>query len=193
MPGFVDYLSTDGYILLLADLYAAYVMFIVTRGRELGRESGIIPLFLGIASLLLSVDMDVVWPLPGPYNFVFGDPFTVFSVLVLSAGTELLLFGNLKYIEGLAVPAGLISIFYGIVIAVDSLDPLPVWGMFVLEGVAGALTGVSVNGKSKPLMWIALLFLALSSILLAAVCLQTTLGHVTDFAKYYPRLFSSPL
>ncbi len=193
MSGFVDYLSTDGYILLLADVYATYAMLMVTRGKELGRESGVVPLFLGIASLLLSIHMDVTWPLPGPFNFVFGDPFTVFSVLVLSAGTELLLFGNLKYIEGLAVPAGLISILYGIVIALDSLDPVPVWGMFVMEGLAGALTGVSINSKNKSLMWTALVLLALSSILLAAVCVQTTFGHVTDFAKYYPRPLSSPV
>jgi len=187
MPGFVDYLSTTGYLLLIADVYAAYALVKTARGAPMSKEMGYVPFFLGVASLGLSLFMDVAWPLPGPYNFVFGDPFTAFSVLLLSAGAELIFAGNLKNIEGLAIPVGLIAILYGLVIAMDSLDPVFVWGMFVLEGIAGIGTGIAVNSKSKALLWIAILLLALASLLLAVVCVQTSFEHVGEFAKYFPR------
>ncbi len=186
MAGFIDYLSTMGYLLLIADSYAVYVIFRLIRGAALQKEMGVVPLVSGIASLGLALSMSIAWPLPGPFNFIFGDPFMILSVLLIAAGAELLCFGDLKYIEGLAVPAGLIAILYGLVIGIDALDPIYVYGMFILEGLAGAGAGAAVNTKSKALLWTALILLVLATALLAVVCVETSFGHVTDFAKYYP-------
>ncbi|WP_449462452.1 DUF981 family protein [Tardisphaera miroshnichenkoae] len=187
MSGFVDFLSTAGYLLLVADVYAAYMLFRLIKGGSITREAGAVPLGLGLASMGLGLAMDIGWPLPGPFNFVFGDPFLLFAVLLLAAGLEILVFGNLNYIEGLAIPVGLIAILYGIVIAYNSLDPIYVWGMFVLQGLAGIFAGPAMtNTKKKYLLWIALIIIALAVLLTAAVCVQTSFEHVGEFAKYYP-------
>ncbi|MGC8601544.1 MAG: DUF981 family protein [Thermoprotei archaeon] len=187
MSGFVDFLSATGYLLLVADVYAGYLLFKLSRGGSLSREAGAVPFGLGVASMGLALAMNILWPLPGPYNFVFGDPFLLFAALLLAAGIELLVFGNLKYIEGLAVPVGLIAILYGAVIAYNSLDPIFVWGMFMLEGLSGVVAGPAIsNGKNKYLVWAALILLALASLLTAIVSVQTSFEHVHEFAKYFP-------
>jgi len=187
MTGFVDFLSTLGYLLLVADVYAAYVLFTLIRGGSITREAGAVPLSLGLASMGLGLAMDVDWPLPGPFNFIFGDPFLLFAVLLIAAGLEILAFGNLNYIEGLAVPVGLIAILYGIIIAHNSLDPIYVWGMFMLQGLSGIFAGPAfANSKKRYLLWIALLLIVLAALLTAAVCVETSFEHVGEFAKYYP-------
>ncbi len=187
MSGFVDFLSTAGYVLLLADVYAGYMLYRLIRGGSITREAGAVPFGLGLASMGLGFAMVLTWPLPGPFNFVFGDPLLLFSVLLLAAGLEVLVFGNLNYIEGLAIPVGLVAILYGIVIAYNSLDPIYVWGMFMLQGLAGIFAGPAFsNGKKKYLLWIALIVIALAALLTAAVCVQTSFEHVGEFAKYFP-------
>ncbi len=187
MSGFVDFLSTAGYLLLIADVYAAYMLFRLIRGGSVTREAGAVPFSLGLVAMGLGLAMNVEWPLPGPFNFIFGDPFLLFAVLLLAAGLEMLVFGNLNYVEGLAIPVGLIAILYGIVIAYNSLDPIFVWGMFMLQGLAGMFAGPAfTNSKKKYLLWIAFILIALAALLTAVVCVQTSFEHVREFAKYYP-------
>ncbi|MHB8396825.1 MAG: DUF981 family protein [Thermoplasmataceae archaeon] len=75
---------------------------------------GTMPLFiLGLYITLSGFWGQLTWPLPGSYNILFYDPYTVLGIIILSGAISVFRKTRVQYVGFLSLLAGFMTIFYG--------------------------------------------------------------------------------
>lgn len=107
-------LSTVAMLVLYvtAEMYLRY-----RRGLKNVYETevpGTMPLFiLGLYITLSGFWGQLTWPLPGSYNILFYDPYTVLGIIILSGAISVFRKTRVQYVGFLSLLAGFMTIFYG--------------------------------------------------------------------------------
>ncbi|MEM3676104.1 MAG: DUF981 family protein [Thermoplasmataceae archaeon] len=151
MAAFVDDLALDLFLLSLAGVVSIYITamaYLAYRHNkavdveEIMRPA-VFPLgILGGLILLMGIAGELVWPLPGSYNILFFDPFTIFGLVILSLAVALGLKNKIQFVGIMALFAGLIAIYYGINAYMDNMtsSPIAMLGLYIAFGLTGVLT-----------------------------------------------------
>jgi putative membrane protein len=143
---FVDFLS-----LLLLNMVAGYVLLslYVYRGLDdpLNRRwtSGF--LMVGLVAFVFGGFVTMTWPLPGPYNSIFGEMSVMFGVVFLGAGVAIANGWSLLPVTVIAFFAGVAAVVSGASILhlhLTSNPPLSATG-FILSGLAGVFAAPTLR------------------------------------------------
>jgi putative membrane protein len=137
---FVDDLT---FVMITLVLVAATVAYIVVAElfayRRLGpkglgvalRETAVPMIAVGLLTLVVGLWGVFTWPLPGSYNILFYDVYTLFGLIVLGFGTSVYLGFRLQYVGVLSIVSGTIVIAYGARAYQLGLTKEP-WAMFLM-------------------------------------------------------------
>lgn len=78
-------------------------------------RSQVVPLAgLGVIVFAIGLWGEVTWPLPGSYNILFYDPYSMLGVILVAFAVSVLVRLRTQYIGFLAAMTGALSIYYGI-------------------------------------------------------------------------------
>jgi putative membrane protein len=144
------------------------------------------PVF-GICGLVATVGgfaMSLTWPLPAPFNEIYGTPSVLLGVLFLGAAWTLVRGGSLLPLAIYAFFSGAAAVLIGVRMIHLSLTPNPVLpGLgFILTGLAGVLSGVVLyRPQVKPLRILG----ALGLLAVAAIWLMT--GYLALWLHMQPK------
>ena len=200
MAGFVDYLTAIMTLLIVADVVICELIYL-TLGKDFSKLKddpdtserlkafGSILLALSLPMLILGLYLDMGWPLPGSYNFIYGD-------MVIYIGTVLLVTGLLmfKFPEQIRYVFPLIAVFsiFVIVYAADILyynlgqNPLAAAGMIALEGLGGIATSAYLFTSRKFIGYLAIALLALAIVIIVITNVQSIFDHTVSFQSWFP-------
>ncbi len=133
-------LSFSGF--LLTYLTLAAFLSSRKRGSSIWKQlyMGIVPvLALGIFMTLFGVVGEFTAPLPGGYNTLFYEPYTLFGLAVIAFAGSLYMKTKLKYVGFFGFLAGLAAIFYGYTGYSLGMtkEPLLLFLMYLGFGLAG--------------------------------------------------------
>jgi len=186
---FIDYLP-----LLLINMVAGLVLLAgyVYAGMEDPDQKKWAPGFIasGAVALVFGGIIATTWPLPGPYNMLFGESSVLYGIIFLVAGLTLALGGNLLTIAVYAFFAGLAAMLMGVrifVLKLTAFPPLTALG-YLATGAAGVLAapGLAWFKGNKPLR----VLVALMILGAAAVWALNGFGgywmHATGFHDWVP-------
>jgi putative membrane protein len=69
----------------------------------------------GIGVIIAAIGLwgEIVWPLPGPYNILFFDPYVLLGTVLIAFAITVLFRWRTQYVGLLAAFTGLLSIYYG--------------------------------------------------------------------------------
>ena len=152
-----------------ATLIAIYLVMVVMQKKNV--QSLAIPsLVFGIFDAISGFYMAFVWPLPGAYNILFGDPM-LFLGLILTAGA-IMLYKNmdLKILSFIGFLFGIYILIEGVGIITikgleTGLDQVMAVGLYMFAGFAALLSPLiydnpkTSNGKYAYYLLIAILLL----------------------------------
>ncbi len=184
---FIDYLT-----LMLTNLVVALVLFALFIGRCIDKNPKlVIPGFLltGFIALITGFRMIFTWPLPGPYNFPYGEMTIFYGGFFFMAGLALVFGWDLITIGIYAFFAGIAAVVIGVRILDLKLtsEPLLAAAGFVLTGLSSILTLPALFFKKARL-----LRLILAALLLVCAVIWAFTGyaaywqHFDAFAKWAP-------
>ena len=184
---FIDFLT-----LMLVNLVISLVLFALFMGRLIDKEpKKMIPGFLltGFIALATGFRMIFTWPLPGPYNFPYGEMTVFYGGLFFMAGLAILWGWDLITIGIYSFFAGIAAIIIGVRIVDLKLtnEPALAAAGFILTGISAVLTLPALYFKKARV-----LRLVLSVILLVSAALWAFTGyaaywqHFDAFAKWAP-------
>ncbi|MFZ0698731.1 MAG: DUF981 family protein [Thermoplasmata archaeon] len=137
---FIDELTFVMITLILVAVSVAYIVVAESiayrrRGpKGLGvalRETAIPVIALGLVALVAGFWGMFNWPLPGSYNILFYDVYTLFGIIVLTFGVSQILNFRLQYAGVLSLVAGFTVIAYGWRAYQLNLTSTP-WAMFLM-------------------------------------------------------------
>lgn len=189
---FIDFVT-----LLLLNMTIGLVVFGWYLLRGLAREDSKAwaPAFAvpGLIALVFGGVMTVTWPLPGPYNFMFGEMSVLFGAIYLAAAWSLAMGWTLRPVAVVALVAGAYAILIGEQIIKLKLTaaPIPSGLGFIVTGAGGALLGLVLCLKKYPAVR-----LGAAGVVFAAATLWGYVacgayrGHMAspDFRAYKPAL-----
>ena len=93
--------------------YVTYLRYGPRRTFEHLRAQAVPLGGLGVVILAIGLWGEIVWPLPGSYNILFFDPYSLLGVVLIGYAFCLGLRWRTQYIGLLAAMTGLLSIYYG--------------------------------------------------------------------------------
>jgi putative membrane protein len=146
---FIDVLALWQATLLLAAILLAYVGVVayaaIRRNDIVGLRSAIrgasIPLG-GLGAIVVSMGLwtEMMWPLPGSYNILFGDMYLLFGLVLVAFAASAYLSLKMQYAGLFAAATGGITILYGISgyhlgMTKNPLETLSLFGAFGLAGI----------------------------------------------------------
>ncbi len=148
---FVDDLAIELFAMSLVGVVSIYMTgaaFINyrkngTKDIEEVLKPGVFPLgLLGSFIFIMGLFGEIAWPLPGSYNILFGDPFILLGVVILSIAVALGLKQKLQYVGVMAFFAGIIAVYYGYHAYMQGMtnEPLAMFGMYIAFGLTGVFT-----------------------------------------------------
>ncbi len=185
---FIDWLT-----LLLVNMMVALVLHALFLWRFIEKDpKKMVPGFLlvGAIALIAGFRMVFTWPLPGPYNIIYGELSVLIGALLFIAGLAIHFGWSLTTIGIYSLFAGAVSILMGVRIWVSAMTSEPfVAGLgFVGTGAAAVLTfPVLVWPKQlKWIRWLAALAAILSAILWVIVGFPAYWSHIDAFGKWAP-------
>ena len=184
---FIDWLT-----LLLVNMMVALVLHSLFLAFWLDKDAKkVIPGFLlaGAIALIAGFRMVFTWPLPGPYNIIYGELSVLFGALLFITGLAIHFGWSLFTIGIYALFAGAVAILMGVRIWVSALTSEPfVAGLgFVGTGAAAVLTFPSLAWpQMKWIRWLAALAAVLSAILWIIVGFPAYWQHIDAFGKWAP-------
>jgi len=184
---FIDFLT-----LMLTNLVVSLVLFALFMGRLIDTEpKKMIPGFLltGFIALVAGFRMIFTWPLPGPYNFPYGEMTVFYGGLFFTAGLAILWGWDLITIGIYAFFAGIAAVIIGARIIDLKLtnEPALAAAGFILTGISAILTLPALYFRK-----VRVLRLVLAVILLVCAALWAFTGyaaywqHFDAFAKWTP-------
>jgi len=185
---FIDWLT-----LLLVNMMVALVLHGLFVGFWLDKDpKKIIPGFLltGAIALIAGFRMVFTWPLPGPYNIIYGELSVLFGALLFIAGLAVNFGWSLTTIGIYSLFAGAVAILMGVRIWVSGMtsEPLVAGLGFVATGGAAVLTfPVLVWPKElKWIRWVALVAALGSALIWIIVGFPAYWAHIDAFGKWAP-------
>lgn len=192
---FIDYLT-----LLLANMTAGLAVFawFLLCGIHKEDTKAWAPAFAvpGLIAFLFGTVMVVTWPLPGPFNIIYGEMSVLFGAVFLAAAWALARGWSLSPLSILTFLAGLWAILMGHQILTWKIlpkdNPTVALG-FIVTGAGGLLLGVVLCMKKKPLArWAAAAVVLAAAVFWASVTCGAYRGHLnkdhSDFYHYKPAL-----
>ncbi len=183
---FIDYLT-----LMLTNLVVALVLFALFIGRLIDKDpKKLIPGFLivGFVALVTGFRMIFTWPLPGPYNFPYGEMTIFYGGFFFMAGLSLVFGWDLITIGIYAFFAGIATVIIGVRIGVSGLtsEPLLAAAGFVLTGISSILTLPALFFKAKWLRTVLAIILLVCAVIWAFTGYAAYWQHFDSFAKWAP-------
>lgn len=195
---FVDDLAIELFVLSLVGVVSLYMTgtaFVEYRRNgakdiEKVLRPGAFPLgMLGAFILIMGYFGEMVWPLPGSYNILFGDPFILMGIVITALAVALALRQKLQFVGILAAFSGLISIYYGYHAYMQGMtqEPLAMFGMYIAFGLTGVFTYFATyiydkfpesNGKPSNAWTLILIIFWIGLIVSAALAAFTALNAV---------------
>jgi putative membrane protein len=103
----------------------------------------IVPLAgVGVIVFAIGIWGEVTWPLPGSYNILFYDPYSLLGVILVGFAVSIALRVRTQYIGLLAAMTGALSIYYGISAYQLGMtkDPLTMLFLYIALGGTAVLT-----------------------------------------------------
>jgi len=202
---FIDDLAFELFTIAFAGFLILYMTVKMYSAYKKGEKnlndylrSAIVPItILGIFMFIMGLYGEFTWPLPGSYNILFFDPYTLFGIVILSASVSIILHHELKYAGFLALMAGVVVIDYGYQGYILGLTqaPLALLGLFVSAGLAGILAFPvtlmldTSNPKRKTVLPLCFIIFALFGIFLL---LTSVAAGAIGFAAIPAHLLSAP-
>lgn len=173
---FVDLLTSQLFVLGFIGLVILYLVVETFLNFRSGKkhahllESGAIPLgLLGAYALVTGLYGQFTWPLPGSYNILFYDVYTLSGLLMVCGAWAMRRNARLGSIGFLAMLLGGMVLIYGFAGYSQNLtlEPLALLALYVCYGLAGIL-GFPVTVmldrakdgvKNKSKLWVVLVVL----------------------------------
>jgi len=187
---FIDYLTLV-MINLVAGLFivAAYLFKGIDQEDQ---HAWAAPFFgVGLTSLLTGLHITFTWPLPSAYNIAFGDPTTLFGVVLLIAAIALWKGWSLTPASLFAFFAGISSFIFGLRIFNLQLTQSPLMSAagFVLAGLAGILSAPFMLWwkGSKLMRYLGILLLLAAATIWFITFVGSAWGHMESFAGWAPK------
>jgi putative membrane protein len=190
MPApFIDYVS-----LLLLNMVAGYFLLsaYVLKGLDDPLDRRWAPGFamIGLLAFVFGAAMVVTWPLPGPYNSIFGEMSVLFGLIFLGAALSIANGWSLVIVATYAFFAGLAAIVLGARIISLRLTLLP-WlsGVgFILSGLGGVFAAPTLvwMRRNVPFRALAALILLAAAVIWAATVYPECWTHPKFFAPWVP-------
>lgn len=137
---FIDELTFVMITLILVAVTVAYIVVAESIAYRRRGPSGLgvalhetaVPLIaMGMVVLVIGFWGMMSWPLPGAYNILFFDIYTLFGIIVLGFGLSVFLHFRLQYVGVLSLVAGFTVIAYGWRAYQLNLTSTP-WAMFLI-------------------------------------------------------------
>ena len=184
---FIDFLT-----LMLTNLVVALVLFALFMGRLIDKDAKkVVPGFLltGFIALMTGFRMIFTWPLPGPYNFAYGEMTVFYGGFFFMAGLAIVFSWDLITIGIYAFFAGIAAVVIGVRIPNLNLtkEPLLAAGGFVLTGLSSILTLPALFFKKARVLRIILAILLLvCAVIWAFTGYSAYWQHFDAFAKWTP-------
>ncbi len=97
---------------------------------------------IGVITFAIGLWGEVTWPLPGSFNILFYDPYSLLGVILVGFAASVLLRLRTQYIGFLAAMTGALSIYYGIDAYQLGMtkDPLTMLFLYIALGGTAVLT-----------------------------------------------------
>ncbi|GGM68737.1 hypothetical protein GCM10007108_03590 [Thermogymnomonas acidicola] len=148
---FIDDLALELFTLALVGVLAIYMTGMTylqyRRSRNADVESALYPgffplLVLGLFITVMGIYGEMTWPLPGSYNILFYDPYTLLGLIIIGMAIAIYMKQKLQYVGIIALFAGLMAIYYGYNAYLDHMtsSPIAMLGLYLAFGIAGVLT-----------------------------------------------------
>jgi len=184
---FIDFLT-----LMLTNLVVALVLFAFFMWRLIDKDpKKLIPGFLltGFIALVTGFRMIFTWPLPGPYNFPYGEMTVFYGGFFFMAGLALAFGWDLITIGVYSFFAGIAAVVIGVRILNLNLtnEPLLAAGGFILTGISSILTLPALFfKKAKALRLVLAVILIVCAVIWAFTGYAAYWQHFDAFAKWTP-------
>jgi putative membrane protein len=146
MAPFIDYVS-----LLLVNMVAGYVLLAlyVYRGLEDPLNKRWVPGFfmVGLVAFIFGGVMTLTWPLPGPFNSLYGEFSVLYGIIYLGAAVAIACQWSLLPVTIFAFFAGLGAVESGVRIIHAHLTNEPVMSGvgFILSGLGGVFAAPTLR------------------------------------------------
>lgn len=146
---FIDLLTSQLFVLGFIGLLVASItireMLLYKSGRKhhSNFKAGALPLtVLGIYAFVTGLYGQLTWPLPGSYNILFYDVYTLMGLLFISLAWTMRSDLDTQHVGFFGLLIGLVTIYYGIVGYNIGLTTVPIalLGLYSLFGLAGVLS-----------------------------------------------------
>ncbi len=147
---FIDDLAFELFTLSLVGVVSVYLTgyaYLEYRKgnsdvEQVMRPGAFILGIMGFIIVILGLDGEMTWPLPGSYNILFYDPYLLFGLVLLTVSLSILFKQKLQFSGILALFSGLIAIYYGINAYYDKMtaSPIAMLGMYLAFGLTGFFT-----------------------------------------------------
>jgi putative membrane protein len=191
---FIDYVT-----LMLVNMAAALVLlavYVMAMPEAESRRSYAAGFGLtGLVAAVMGAHLCWAWPLPGPYNAIFGEMSVLLGALLLGAALATGCGWTLRAVAICALPAGAAAMLLGVRIMDLGLTKSPKLSGagFILTGGGGMLVGLMLLGKARR----GFRFVAAVPLLAgAAIWLFTAgtayWGHLERWQDWMPLVFQRP-
>ncbi len=184
---FIDFLT-----LMLTNLVVALVLFALFIAKLIDTTDAkkVVPGFLltGFIALVTGFRMIFTWPLPGPYNFPYGELTVFYGGFFFMAGLAIVFEWDLITIGIYAFFAGIAAVIIGIRILDLNLttEPLLSGVGFILTGLSSILTLPALYWEAKALRVILAILLLVCAAIWAFTGYAAYWQHFDAFAKWTP-------
>jgi len=185
---FIDWLT-----LLLLNMMVALVLHALFMGRLIEKDpKKIIPGFLltGAIALIAGFRMVFNWPLPGPYNIIYGELSVLFGGFLFMAGLAVAFGWDLLTIGIYALFGGVASVLLGARILNLGLtsEPLVAAAGFIVTGATAIVTMPALAlPKLKWLRLLVALLALVSALIWIVVGFPAYWSHIDAFGKWAPK------
>ena len=185
---FIDYLT-----LMLVNMSAAlallgFFLLLGVQGADARAWSAPF-LITGLIAFVTGLHMILTWPLPGPYNTLFGETTVLLGAILLGIALSVGMGRSLPPLAVFIVVASLVAILLGCRIINLSLTASPAMsGLgFILAGIGGLLTaGAFLCASSRSLKIVGASVLFVTAALWLFVGLSAYWAHAKSLGNWQP-------
>ncbi|MCL4314937.1 MAG: DUF981 domain-containing protein [Candidatus Thermoplasmatota archaeon] len=189
---FVDPLAVMLIGLAMGTMIGAFYFFFDARGDDDQIKALLIPaLFVGSFDFLSGFYMSFFWPMTAygiPYNMLFGDPLTLFGILLVAAA-----FTKMKGFKFGLLP--LMSVVLGIYVLVGAYsivqlkletgnDLITAMGLYLFDGIGALLAPILYlnpkNGNNKYLYYTEWIILGIGTVFALIIGYAALNGHLAS-------------
>lgn len=196
----IDFLAMDLVVLAISLVLLAWFFFKYLENDQQKVAPGL--LAVGFIATITGLDIISRWPLPGSYNIVFGEPLTLFGVLLFFTGLAVLKGWDLHTLGIFAVLAGIVAIILGIrmwygidvknsagqTVRQGMTQSPPMAGIaYILTGIGGILTlPAYIWRRNMVLRVIVAIVFIIAAVLFAITGYGAYWAHPQSFATSHP-------